>query len=464
MRRFSAFLMIAALVAVLLPSAALAAKPVPSIGSIDVASLGEVITSQEAATPAAIPAAMTETFDQLWPDQVCAWPVEIALDALNIGYPDTNVSYFVLPYVLSPGESIVVEGTYPFTRFFSILTYYRDLSEQGTGLELLGWLPDYAIAPNPGSTNPAVDTGAPDDSAQRQWTVRITGTASTGTSPQMATPEDRSNVIPAIPADMENVIGVLAMRVYVPEDPADHTGGVGLPTLSLEDGSGDSRALTECTAAERETWESFFLPFWDQLVQEAPRLPLPPSADAQPEWVQTSFPGLGTNPDNRYMMAPIAWEPGRIVVVRGQAPTFPDSRAGESTTTATDVRYWSFCTGENTVWMPTASCAYDFGIPIATDGSYTVVVSQREDRPANATEDDGVAWMQAGGTPTQPDLLFLKHLLPSEAFYDQSVWAVPEGVVGAAEDVMGPYYPQITYCDVATFEEGGADACFDEAE
>jgi hypothetical protein len=40
---------------------------------------------------------------------------------------------------------------------------------------------------------------------------------------------------------------------------------------------------------------------------------------------------------------------------------------------------------------------------------------------------------------------------------------VPEGVVGAAEDIMGPYYPQITYCDTATFEEGGADACF-EAE
>jgi hypothetical protein len=25
---------------------------------------------------------------------------------------------------------------------------------------------------------------------------------------------------------------------------------------------------------------------------------------------------------------------------------------------------------------------------------------------------------------------------------------------------MGPYYPEIVYCDTATFEEGGADACF----
>jgi hypothetical protein len=415
------------------------------------------VLAQEA-TPAASPPAMTETFDQ-----ICAWPVEIALDALNIGYPDTNVSYFVLPHILTPEQSMVVEGTYPFARFFSLLTYYRDVSGQGTGAELLGWLPDFAIVPDPGSTNPAIDPNAPDDPAQRQWTVRITGTASVSTTPEPATPVDGSNVIAAMPADIENAIGLIVMRMYVPQDPADHTGGVGLPTLTLEDGSGGSRTLTECTAEERETWEAFFLPFWDQLVQEAPPLPLPPSADAQPEWVQTSFPGLGTNPDNRYLMAPIAWESDRIVVIRGQAPTFPDTRAGDSPAMSTDVRYWSFCTGENTIRMPTASCAYDFGIPIATDDSYTVVVSQPEDRPANATEEEGVAWMQAGGDPTQPDLLFLKHLLPSEEFYDQSVWAVPEGVVGAAEEIMGPYYPQITYCDVATFEEGGADACFARA-
>lgn len=25
---------------------------------------------------------------------------------------------------------------------------------------------------------------------------------------------------------------------------------------------------------------------------------------------------------------------------------------------------------------------------------------------------------------------------------------------------MGPYFPQTVYCDTATFEEGGAEACF----
>jgi hypothetical protein len=29
---------------------------------------------------------------------------------------------------------------------------------------------------------------------------------------------------------------------------------------------------------------------------------------------------------------------------------------------------------------------------------------------------------------------------------------------------MGPYFPQITCCDTATFEEGGAEACFARSE
>jgi len=101
----------------------------------------------------------------------------------------------------------------------------------------------------------------------------------------------------------------------------------------------------------------------------------------------------------------------------------------------------------------------DFEIPLDADGYYTVVVSQPEDQPVNATIDNGVAWIQ-GADPTLPDLLVLRHMLPSSEFFGQSVWAVPELLVGAAQPVMGPYFPQTVYCDTATFEEGGAEACF----
>ena len=255
----------------------------------------------------------------------------------------------------------------------------------------------------------------------------------------------------------------MILRMYVPTDPNDDSGGVGLPTLTFQDESGGSRTLPECSNADRETWKTFFLPFATQIIMQAPQLPLPPSEDARPEWVQTTFPGLGTNPDNRYLVAPAAWEPGRIIVIHGQAPTFPDNRGGDPQTTSADLRYWTFCTGSNVIPLVTASCAPDFEMPIDANGMYTIVVSQPEDRPTNATAENGVAWLQ-GGDPGQPELLFLRHLLPSDEFYGQSAWAVPEGVIGAAEEIMGPYYPEITYCDTATFEEGGAEACFAPSE
>jgi hypothetical protein len=190
-------------------------------------------------------------------------------------------------------------------------------------------------------------------------------------------------------------------------------------------------------------------------------MPLPAGPDAPPEWVGTTFPGLGTNPDARYLITPLAWIPGRVVVVRGKAPTFADTRAGESPTKPTQVRYWSFGTGANVVpWItPSSVGTGDFQIPTASDGTYTLVVSQPADRPANATPEQGVAWLP-GSDPSQPGLLWLRQVLPSQEYFPQSVWAVPEGVPGVAEQIMGPYFPQTVYCDKATFEAGGADACF----
>src|SRR5688572_10225939 len=103
------------------------------------------VLAQEQATPPASPPSMTEFLDKIRQGQVCAWPIKLDVEEFNVGFPDANSAYFVLPYILSPGQSIIVEGAYPFARFSSLVTYYRDLSGLGSGLELLGWLPDYAI-------------------------------------------------------------------------------------------------------------------------------------------------------------------------------------------------------------------------------------------------------------------------------------------------------------------------------
>jgi hypothetical protein len=421
------------------------------------------VLAQEA-TPASIEIATMKERAQR--GEVCTWPVEVAVDALNVAYPDTNASYFVMPYLLSPGQSLLVEGAYPFARFSSLTTYYG-FGIAGQGIEILGWLRDTEINPNAGSANPLIDPTAPEDPDLRQWTVRVTGTAAVDAVTRAATPVAEENVIAAHPEGGENQLGILVLRIYVPQDTADYSGGVGLPSLALEDANGERRVLPECTVEEEAAWTELIRQKVLVNVAAAQRLPLPPSADAVPAWVESPVPGLAPNPDNRYLMAPVVWEPGRIVVVRGQAPSFPDTRAGDSPMTAADLRYWSFCTGSNIIdpplGYPTTDCVSDFEIPLDADGTYTVVVSQPEDQPVSATTENGVAWIQ-GADPSLPDLLILRHMLPSGEFFHQSVWAVPELLVGAAPEVMGLYYPRTVYCDTATFEDGGAEACFATGE
>jgi hypothetical protein len=297
--------------------------------------------------------------------------------------------------------------------------------------------------------------------------VRVTGTAPVDGSAPYATHTGDENVLLAHPAGETDELGILVLRVYVPQDPADFTGGVGVPTMTFEDADGHRRPLETCTAEVKDGWTDVIRQLVLINVAGAARLPLPPDAMAPPDWVQSPVPGLAPNPDNRYLMAPVAWEPGRVVVIRAKASTFPNTRRGEPSTLPTQMRYWSFSTGSNIIdpplGYPTTDSVSDFEIPTARDGTYTIVVSQPEDRPANATIEHGVAWLK-GADPTLPDLIVMRHMIPAETFFDQSIWAVPDLTPGVAEGIMGPYFPETVYSDKATFEAGGAAACFEAAQ
>src|SRR6188472_999907 len=71
--------------------------------------------------------------------------------ALNVAFPDTNATYWLLPYALRPGDRIELSGTYPRARYFSLNTY-------GTRLDTVDTLRDAQIAPDPGSVNPFATT------------------------------------------------------------------------------------------------------------------------------------------------------------------------------------------------------------------------------------------------------------------------------------------------------------------
>jgi hypothetical protein len=163
--------------------------------------------------------------------------------------------------------------------------------------------------------------------------------------------------------------------------------------------------------------------------------------------------GLYANPDNGYVGAVAEHSAGRVLVVRGQAPTVPNTQAGESAATPSQLRYWSLCSNEYRKPYPVTDCVHDTDVPLDTSGNYTIVVSLPEDRPANATAENGVAWLNWGSTETNMVLL-MRNMLPA-ADFQQSVFDVPSGQVASA---MGTYQPLTTECTTTSFELAGS-AC-----
>ena len=85
-----------------------------------------------------------------------------------------------------------------------------------------------------------------------------------------------------------------------------------------------------------------------------------------------------------------------------------------------------------------------------------------EDRPANATDENGVAWVDWGTKGegiddelNRPDFGFLVFRF----MHNNPDWKHnPENITepGTEAEVMGPYFPRLSYTDKATFEAGGA--------
>lgn len=91
----------------------------------------------------------------------------------------------------------------------------------------------------------------------------------------------------------------------------------------------------------------------------------------------------------------------------------------------------------------------------------TIVYSRREVRPANATRENGVGWIEwsprgegipGPGNRTDFGMLMLRIMATNPQWTER-----PDNVTepGMGERVMGPYYPRGEYTDKATFEAKG---------
>jgi hypothetical protein len=107
-------------------------------------------------------------------------------------------------------------------------------------------------------------------------------------------------------------------------------GGVSLPSINITDASGQTAPLATCATFNRRSELAQLQP-----LMVPPILENPPTFPAVPDQIWFGSPAvppplLLPNPDNKYLVSFFmpGYEPGRMIVIRGKMPGFPDTYNG----------------------------------------------------------------------------------------------------------------------------------------
>lgn len=390
------------------------------------------------------------------PPAGCSWYSQSNPDVANFAYPDANATYWGTQMIAIPKTGLIVHGRFPHARYFSIIAY-------DPALRPVGGLRDDQIDPQTGVNR--FRTGRKGDGT---YTIHILAT------PAPAHPAPNTIYAGAMHEGEPNPGGFVLYRVYVPDDPADPTGGAGLPDVSL-----DVAGATTVPFAQCRSGGGLPSPGVNQLVagMNYPAALTPPVAapsDTNPPTWQKFYgyssvagtvspsaanlaPGGGgflSNVDNEYIAAGIERKFGDLVVFRALMPTFPDTRAGAPPWAPRQVRYWSICENE-TVTERYVACTADYQAVLDPTGHATFVISDPDQRPTNADAAHAVNWLPWGGA--YPDGRIIYRQMLAAPSFRHAIAQVSQGEPLAP--TLGAYLPAIAYCTKTQFERTGADGC-----
>ncbi len=338
----------------------------------------------------------------------CGWPVVTTSAAAG----DTAAIYWLTPIPMGPETRVVISGAFPHARYFSVQTY--TLSDGFTT-----------------TVDARLDRDIPAVAGQNPYLGQHGSTADSYEL-VMRAHSRAPGEISGLPPGTDVGISWVMLRIYLPDNPTEPTGGVPLPTLAVTHRDGAPAATVEpCASSDPDSWgnpdvESVADPFVTSPDAAQPATPfaLPPSS-------LTRFP----NADNRYLAAPLRWGPGRVAVVEFRAPSTPDTRSGESPGLERDLRYWSVCVS-SVPTLQTVQCLSDHETVVDPDGNVRVFISASADRPVGASN-----WLPWGPIPNAG--VAVRHMIPSAAF-GQSIHEVDGGE--DPFDVMGAFAPSLRYC------------------
>ena len=472
--------------------------------------------------------------EQVTPDQ--QWVVRpaqpIRFDAILGQFPDPHCTYLYLPFLAPFGSRVVMEGEFPHSRFFSIQptpAFAPDFYKLGAGGVPEVPLLDADIEPLPGHTNP-FRVGADRQARKRSWRatfdvkigdpVALNGGAFT---PPYYRAPGNNRAVGAIfyqgPGAKEKDwrrrfdIGQIWVRYYAPDTQTGPLAGVPLPRVWYELPDGRRYFVK----VDFSTWASR-INRTQPAPQSAPTEPakgIGPGQGWSKQWgiLRSIYGGiagatglvdkrwareydLGMNGRGEDLAAPNNYEQsattciyinyltramslgaGKVMVLEGQMPTYPDTRGGAKTMTGAQMRYWSLSGYD--IALPQSDgytgavlvSLMDDEIVLDKERRYMIVLSRAEDRPRNATRENGVTWANWGQTGTLAFTLRWMSIAPQWTFplapdedhlrretdvlsknYDQNV-------IGRNNRAgfLGDYQPVVHYLSRGDFERLGRD-------
>jgi hypothetical protein len=187
---------------------------------------------------------------------------------------------------------------------------------------------------------------------------------------------------------------------------------------------------------------------------------------------QNKDSGLLANDDVAYAEAYVVRPPAPdVVVVTGNAPTHaPGDHPSPWPAPGNDVRYCSMCIGVGIADTPTVvnhlpggntdyGCRADQATRVDTAGDYTYVIGTEAQRAAIAQVPDVTFVPFSTSQATSVYILLLRDLLVSSRF-TYSVQNITTMLSpAAATAAIGPYYPTVSACPLATLAAKGVQGC-----
>jgi len=373
----------------------------------------------------------------------------------DIDFPEVKATWWVT-YIPLSASGIVVHGTFPAAREFSIGVYPQLLLGSNRiepDPQTIVFLLDKDIVPDTGTNNPFL-TGT----ALGTYTVQVVRAY------KPKSPQPNTLYIGPVPDPIDQLI----YRLYYATDPNDLAGSVPLPSVTF-----DGTALTNCPVSPIIVPEDATV--WGRLDLEDFSGTVPPSnwgATNPPHWTLTynSIPGVSG------MVAIISrefLEGNTLLVVTVKRPTSPNNRAGVPPYTPSQVRFWTMAQKDPVSTGVVRSIA-DADSAFVGDQSVYVVCDPSLAPAASTLAMWGATWIPWGALEPQDfvynpakqpltnadGVFYLGHLQYTQFSVDpsftQGIYNVAQIAPSQQQAAMGAYWPQIGYCSVQSFVDLGA--------